>query len=95
MWQAAAMARVSFTTNLRRHVRCPTVEAEGTTVREVLDRVFAENERLGAYVLDDQKALRKHMTILVDGARLKDIESLSDPVSPQSQIFVMQSLSGG
>jgi sulfur-carrier protein len=95
MWQAAAMARVSFTTNLRRHVRCPTVEAEGATVREVLDRVFAENAQLGAYVLDDQKALRKHMTVLVDGARLKDLEGLSDPVAPQSQIFVMQSLSGG
>jgi sulfur-carrier protein len=95
MWHDRAMARVCFTTNLRRHVECPTVEAEGETVREVLDRVFASNERLGAYVLDDQKALRKHMTILVDGARLRDLAGLSDPVKPQSEIYVLQSLSGG
>jgi sulfur-carrier protein len=95
MWQAGAMARVSFTTNLRRHVDCPTVEAEGATVREVLNHVFAANERLGAYVLDDQKALRKHMTILVDGARLRDLAGLSDPVKPSSEIYVLQSLSGG
>jgi sulfur-carrier protein len=95
MWQAGAMARVSFTTNLRRHVECPTVEADGATVREVLDRVFASNEKLGSYVLDDQKALRKHMTILVDGARLRDLVGLSDPVTPKSEIYVLQSLSGG
>jgi sulfur-carrier protein len=89
------MARVSFTTNLRRHVECPTVEAEGRTVREVLERVFAGNDRLKAYVLDDQKALRKHMTILVDGVRLRDLAGLSDPVKPQSEIYVLQSLSGG
>ena len=57
------MARVIFTTNLRRHVDCPAVEAEGATVREALDVAFRSNERLRGYVLDDQSALRKHMSI--------------------------------
>lgn len=89
------MARIVFTTNLRRHVDCPTVEAEGMSVREVLDKVFAGNERLRHYVLDDQSALRKHMTVLVDGQRIKDRDKLSDAVKPSSEIYVMQSLSGG
>jgi sulfur-carrier protein len=89
------MTRVIFTSNLRRHVDCPTVEAEGATVREVLDRVFVGNDRVRHYVLDDQAALRKHMTILVDGLRLRDRERLSDPVKPASEIYVMQALSGG
>lgn len=89
------MARVVFTTNLRRHVDCPDSEAEGASVREVLDKVFAGNERLRHYVLDDQAALRKHMTVLVDGQRIKDRESLSDAVRPASEVYVMQSLSGG
>ena len=46
-------------------------------------------------MLDDQGSLRKHMTILVDGQRLMDIETLSDPVQPTSEIWVMQALSGG
>jgi sulfur-carrier protein len=89
------MARVFFTSNLRRHVDCPTVDARGATVREVLDRVFAEHDRVRHYVLDDQAALRKHMTILVDGLRLKDRERLSDPVKDTSEIYVLQALSGG
>lgn len=89
------MARVVFTTNLRRHVDCPTVEVQGASVREVLDAVFAGNERLRHYVLDDQAGLRKHMTVLVDGQRIRDREALSDAVTPASEIYVMQSLSGG
>lgn len=89
------MAKVFFTANLRRHVDCSAMEAEGATVGEVLSRVFAVQDRLGAYVLDDQGALRKHMTILVDGQRISDIEKLSDPVRPGSEVWVMQALSGG
>ena len=89
------MAKVVFTTNLRRHMDCPTVEAAGTTVREVLDNVFAANARVRGYVLDDQAALRKHMTVLVDGHSLRDRVRLSDAVTAASQIYVLQALSGG
>jgi molybdopterin converting factor small subunit len=89
------MAEVHFTANLQRHVACPQVEAEGGTVREVLDRVFAQNAALRGYVLDEQSALRKHMGIIVDGVVLRDRERLSDPVKADSRIFVMQALSGG
>jgi sulfur-carrier protein len=89
------MARVMFTSNLRRHVDCATVEAKGQTVREVLDSVFESNGRLRTYLLDDQAALRKHMTILVDGKRVSDWVGLSDAVQPKSEVYVMQALSGG
>ena len=89
------MARVTFTSNLRRHVDCATVEAAGQTVREVLDVVFVTNDRLRTYILDDQAALRKHMTILVDGRRVADLTGLSDPVLPKSEVYVLQALSGG
>jgi sulfur-carrier protein len=89
------MARVFFTTNLRRHVDLAEADAEGATVREVLADVFAREARIGGYVLDDQGGLRKHMAIIVDGRSLKDRVQLSDPVSPASQIYVFQALSGG
>ena len=89
------MARVFFTANLRRHVDCASMAADGASLRAVLDRVFAEQQRLGSYVLDDQGALRKHMTILVDGKRIDDREGLGDAVGPDSEIWVMQALSGG
>lgn len=89
------MAKVFFTANLRRHVDCAAMEAGGASVRAVLDRVFAVHDRLGHYVLDDQGALRKHMTILVDGCRIRDLDKLTDPVGPASEVWIMQALSGG
>ncbi len=89
------MATVVFTPNLKRHVECPTEQVEGATVREVLDRVFAANPRLGGYVLDEQGALRRHMSVFVDGAQILDRDRLSDPVRSTSEIYVMQALSGG
>jgi hypothetical protein len=89
------MAEVVFTPNLRRHVDCPTVEVAGATVRDVLERVFADNPRLRGYVLDDQGALRKHMVIFVDGRQIADREHLGDAVGPRAEVYVMQALSGG
>ncbi len=89
------MATVHFTSNLRRHVDCPSVESTGGTVRSVLDGAFAANPRLRTYVLDDQGGLRKHMRILVDGQAIADRQHQSDSVKPGSQVWVMQALSGG
>ena len=89
------MAHVTFTANIQRHVACPPGEAAGGTVRAVLDAVVAGNPRARGYVLDDQGALRHHMLVFVDGGQLRDRVSLSDPVGPQSEVYVMQALSGG
>ena len=89
------MAKVTFTANLMRHVDCPSVEAPGATVREVLTVVFAENPRLKGYVVDEQFSLRRHMGIIVDGEIVMDRSRLSDPVQSNSEVFVLQALSGG
>jgi hypothetical protein len=89
------MARVSFTANIQRHVACETTEQPGGTVREVLENVFGANPRVRSYVLDDQSALRRHMAVFVDGIAIRDRCRLSDPVRPNSEVFVMQALSGG
>jgi molybdopterin synthase sulfur carrier subunit len=89
------MAKVIFTPNLQRHLACPPVEVAGGTVREVLEAVFAGNELARGYVLDDQAALRKHMTIFVNGTRIRDRDHLSDPVPADGEVYVLQALSGG
>ena len=89
------MAKVIFTANIQRHVACPEAQAPGGTVREVLDNVFAENAQARSYVLDDQRALRRHMTIFVDGRMIRDRAGLADRVAENSTIYVVQALSGG
>lgn len=84
-----------FTKNLQRHVSCPATTAPGSTVREALDAVFADNARLRAYVLDEQGAVRRHMVVFVDGRQIQDRVRLSDAVAEDSEIYVMQALSGG
>ena len=89
------MPRVVFAPVLQRHVESPPVDVAGRTLREVLAAAFASNARVRGYVLDDQAALRKHMLIFIDGVRIVDRVQLSDAVKSDSQIYVMQSLSGG
>ena len=89
------MAKVTFTANLMRHVDCPTVQVDGGTVRDVLAKVFAENPRLKSYVVDEQFGLRRHMGIIVDGEIVQDRKRLSDPVESNSEVYVLQALSGG
>ena len=89
------MVKVMFTANLARHVACEPRHVQGNTVREVLDAVFADNQRARSYVLDDQAALRRHMSVFVDGQQITDRTRLSDPVRPDAEVYVMQALSGG
>jgi sulfur-carrier protein len=89
------MARIVFTPNIQRHVECPQAEADGDSVREVLDNVFASNPQARSYVLDDQARLRRHMTVFVDGRAICDRVRLSDRVAVGSTVYVFQALSGG
>jgi sulfur-carrier protein len=89
------MAKVAFTENIQRHVACPPTEAAGSTVREVLDNVFATNPQARSYVLDDQGAVRRHMSVFVDGILIRDRIRLSDTVTDASNVYVFQALSGG
>lgn len=89
------MARVRFTSHLVRHRPAPTIEAAGATVAEVLAAGLAGDDLLRSYVLDEQGRLRKHVTIYLDGTVIADRLRLSDKVGPQSEIYVLQALSGG
>jgi cytidylate kinase len=64
-------------------------------VREVLDHAFAALPRLRGYVVDEQGALRKHMVVFVDGRQIADRRHLTDGVTPDAEVYVMQALSGG
>ena len=89
------MTTLSFTPNLLRHVETPDVPVEGATVRQVLEAYFRVNPRVRGYVLDDQGAVRKHVAIFLKQGPIHDRISLSDSVSDQDDIFVIQALSGG
>jgi len=89
------MPRVVFTSNLQRHVNCPETQVAAGTVRTALAQVFAAQPQARGYVLDEQGHLRKHVVVFVDGQRVRDRETLDDPVHDSSEVYVMQALTGG
>jgi hypothetical protein len=89
------MPRVLFTSNLQRHVACPESQVSGVSVAQALAAVFADAPQVRGYVLDEQGHVRKHIHIYVDGRRIADREKLTDAVAPDSEICVLQALSGG
>src|ERR1700691_4880141 len=85
------MVRVSFTPNLRRHLPCPSLDASGGTVGEVLAEIFARQPRLKSYVLDDQARLRRHVIVYLNSRKV----DLAAPVASGDEVYIMQALSGG
>ena len=89
------MARIVFTSHLARVGPADEMSVPGATVLEALDHVFAHYPKLEGYVLDDQRRLRKHVTIFVDGAQAQAEAALRQAVGEASEIYVLQALSGG
>ncbi|CAN5456013.1 hypothetical protein BH09SUM1_BH09SUM1_19300 [soil metagenome] len=91
----ARMPIVRLAKHLRSHVSAAEFDVPGATVREALDVVFARCPALRGYVLDDQGAVRKHVAIFANNETLNDRETLSDVIAANTEIYLMQALSGG
>jgi molybdopterin synthase sulfur carrier subunit len=89
------MAQVHFTSWLRELVPNGPLPAAGATVGEALATVLARQPHLAGYVLDEQGRLRKHVCIFADGKRLANSTALNEPIRGDSELHVMQALSGG
>ncbi|KQV79029.1 thiamine biosynthesis protein ThiS [Massilia sp. Root351] len=89
------MAHIIFTQQLARFLPVPRLEVQAADLRGALDAAFAGNQRLRGYVLDDQDRLRQNVVVFIDGQRSRDRERLDDALRPDSQIYILQALSGG
>ena len=90
------MAVVKFTPNLKRFFPdLSEIEVEGANVAEVVAAVDSRWEGLADYIVDENGALRKHVNIFIGEELINDKQNLSDAVSKNSRIYIMQALSGG
>ena len=90
------MALVKFTYALKRFFpKLADTKASGKTIPAVLQEIEASYPGVTKYVLDDQGRLRQHVNIFIDGVMIKDRTQLSDPFQENSEIYIMQALSGG
>lgn len=91
----SGMPRVHFTQQLRRFTAAPEVDTPALTLRAALEDAFGVNPALRGYVLDDQGHVRQHVFVFVDGQRCDDRQALATPLQPDSQVYVLQALTGG
>ncbi len=90
------MAQVKFTANLKRFFPdLRECEVEAATIAEALAAVDARWRGLGDYIIDEQGALRKHVNIFIGDELIRDKRRLSDKISAETRITIMQALSGG
>lgn len=89
------MPRIEFTPQLGRHVECAALHADVTSLRPLLEAAFAAYPKLRGYLVDDQGAIRQHVAIFVDNKLLRNRQTWDIPLQPQSEVYVMQALSGG
>lgn len=73
----------------------PRIHVDGGDLRTALDNLFSAHPRLRGYVLDEQGRVRHHVAIFVDGTTLRDKADLGLALAPQSEIYLLQALSGG
>lgn len=71
------------------------LRVEAATVAEVVQAMEELAPGIAFYVCDEAGRLRTHVNIFVDGKRISDRSRLSDPVGAQSEVYILQALSGG
>jgi sulfur-carrier protein len=72
-----------------------SVEAEGTTVGEVLAAVYAQHAELRDRLSDDEGGLRRFVNVYVDGEDIRFGAGLDTPVEGAREVQILPAVAGG
>ena len=90
------MPTVKFTYALKRFFpKLKDTPAKGISLQEIFKEIESNYPGLCSYMLDERGSLRRHVNIFIDGKMISDRTQLSDSFSSNSEIYIMQALSGG
>jgi molybdopterin converting factor small subunit len=68
------------------------VEAQGTTLAELLHDLDRRYPGIRFRMVDEQDALRPHMRVFVNRVKVR---ALDVPLEPSDEVHILQALSGG
>ena len=71
------------------------LDVPGASLDEVLGGVFLRHPNMRGYVLDEHGGVRHHVAVFVDGTAIADKRHPRQALSADSEVYVMQALSGG
>jgi MoaD family protein len=87
---------VKLPTQLRASVGgAATVPADGATVGEVLDVVYAEHPDLRDRICGDDGELRRFVNVYVGGEDIRYLDGLQTPISDGGEVQILPAVAGG
>ena len=84
--------KVSIPTPLRSYTGAAEVEADGSSVAELLGDLDRRFPGIRFRMIDDQDCIRRHIWIFVNRERIAGID---EPLGPGDDVQILQALSGG
>jgi len=90
------MPTVKFTYALKRFFpKLKDTAAQSNSFPGLFKEIESSYPGITSYLLDETGRLRRHVNIFIDGKMVNDRTQLSDAFSVNSEIYIMQALSGG
>jgi MoaD family protein len=69
--------------------------AEGSTVAEVLDSLYATHEELRDRIAGDDGGLRRFVNIYLSGEDIRFLDGLDTPVPDGAELTILPAVAGG
>ena len=85
------MATINLRAPLKDRVGAASVEVGGATVGEALAALEDRSPDIKGWVLDEQRNIRRHVNVFVDG----EPATATDSVGDGSRIDIIQAITGG
>jgi sulfur-carrier protein len=90
------VASVRIPGSLREQVGgASTLEVEGATVQEILDRLTEQHPGIRGRLLDDGGQLRRFVNVFVDDEDIRHQDGLHTAVAPGQQVSILPAVAGG
>jgi sulfur-carrier protein len=70
-------------------------QADGATVQEVLDDLFARHDELRERISDESGSLRRFVNVYVAGEDIRFLDGLQTPVADGSELTILPAVAGG
>ncbi len=72
-----------------------SVQADGATVGEVLEGVYAEHGELRDRIAGEDGQVRRFVNVYVDGEDVRFLDGLATPVRDGAEVQVLPAVAGG
>jgi len=90
------MPTVSFTQNLKRFFPgLATGDFHSSSVDGLIKELDHTYPGIKDYIINEDGSLRKHVNIFIGNELIQDRRALTDKISTEDKVYIMQALSGG